>query len=191
MEIFAFRQTGETPTDPEANMGMLVLADSQERAAEMIADPALVAMCAISAEAQPKLAFDMVLNERQAQMVLALELPVLTEYKLMVAKTSVAAVKDDATKLFKCGEGGCYTIAAKDRDDALKLIDAIAQRYQDETGLRDRLRTSLAEQETPKTEYEGKRIPRIVNWQMIEWERQKAAEKAAEPIMMPMPSQVM
>lgn len=184
MQIFAFKESGNDAGSEEACMGVLVYAESVEKATELATDPALVEFGQLDAEGQAKLVFYEVLNGEQQLRAALYDLPIITERALVVARTSLAAMKDDAVKFFKTNEH--YIIGAKDRDDALKLIDAVAEGFfMDDTGLRNKLKVGLAEQPTPKEEFE--RPPRVVTWQAVEWDK----ARRDEPPMMPMPSMVM
>ena len=105
----------------------MVAADSTEQAKAMVAEPALVEMGMLKAEAQAELAAAAIVNVGMEDVFIlkAMGFTVLTEALVMAAKTSVRLFKDESIKLFSTADKR-YVIAAKSKDDAINLVAEIA-----------------------------------------------------------------
>lgn len=175
----------------------LVYADNPARAKTMVTDPDIVAAGMLTAELQAGIVGDgVLLGLNELFMVELMNMNVLTETKYMSVKTSAAAFRDESLKLFishRENGDGRYIIAAKDRDDALTLINEIGavdnlvdnDDIAEKTVFIKALTEQLAEQDTPRSEFEG--VPKIISRGVIDWYK----AKQAEPPMMPQPQYVM
>jgi hypothetical protein len=172
---------------------ILVQAEDAEKALKMVKEPALVEVGMVSAATQAQLSGEPERVDMDSEIRLAIHLmgiKVLTEALVVAATTSVEAFKDESLKLF-CAMDKEYVIAGKDRNDALDIIAAIGdekgtRNHPDPKAFAEELAAKLAEQETPRGEFE--RPPKIISRRMVEWYK---SLPPPEPPMMPAPQYIM
>lgn len=153
---------------------ILVLAESAEKALKMMKEPALVetGMLDAAIQAQVSDAEHADLDPDALLMLRMMGFRTVTEALVVAATSSVEAFKDESLKLF-CTEGQQYVIAAKDRADALDIIAGVgaatggSYSHPDPKAFADELAAQLAEQETPRSEFE--RPPKVISRKVLEW----------------------
>jgi hypothetical protein len=173
-KVYAFRV-------PDSDNGVLVYADSPEQAKELLAEPALVEMHALSTKAATTLVFDRELDEEDKLLVALVGAPILTEHKVMAARTSVEAFKNSELKFF--GDDR-FLVAGKDLDDAKALLEEIVRIEPEAERILHR-RSGDAMTEQAKDQFS--RPPMVLSRGALNWYK----AKAQEPPLMPAPPYVM
>ena len=170
---------------------MLVHAESAEKALTMAKEPALAEIGLLSAEVQAEIGrIELEPVSMDSEIIHVLSLMgyrVLTDTVVMAAVTSVEAFKDESLKLFS-SMGGRFIVAAKDRADAVDIITQLTKEASHSLSgdLAGELVTKLAEQDTPRSEFE--RPPKMLSRRTLEWYK---SQPPPELPMMPIPPYVM
>lgn len=175
--VFANRVTND-------GTGALVAANSVEHAKELLAEPALVELGNLDSATVAALEFERELDDTDLLIVALTQTPVLTEARVMSARTSLEAFKNSELKLFGTER---YLVAAKDADDAWKLLEEVVQVVPKARLILSLLKDNLVEQS--KEQYE--KAPKALSRAAVDWYKAEAAKRANEPLELPAPKYVM
>lgn len=165
-------------------MGVLVCARSVDHAKELLAEPALEELGTLGSATFATLEFERELGDEELLIVALTKAPVITEAKVMSFKTSLEAFKDETLKLFGTER---YLVAAKDKDDALAILEAIVKVDPKAQPMLTLLKDHLNEK--PKEQFA--KVPKAITRAAVEWYRAQAEQRANEPLELPANQYVM